>query len=160
MRPSVASLELFLAASACPLSLSTRRAPSMSPPDSSRARFTSIIPAAVSSRSCLIFSIVLAKVPTSPRSLRSPRPPAHPPRARPLPARQQPPAHRLQGPRVPDPQVPDPRALELRVPEAHHPQTRAPEPRGPALRRLPPPPPHCGLPRRRGPLAAPPRRVR
>src|SRR5215210_5374138 len=144
MRPSVASLELFLAASACPLSLSTRRAPSMSPPDSSRARFTSIIPAAVSSRSCLIFSIVLAKVPTSPRSLRSPRPPAHPPRARPLPARQQPPAHRLQGPRVPDPQVPDPqvpdprapelRVLELRVPEAHHPQTRAPEPRGPALR--------------------------
>src|SRR3712207_6708220 len=38
----------------------------MSPSDSSRALFTSIIPAAVSSRSCFIFSMVLAKVLTSP----------------------------------------------------------------------------------------------
>src|SRR5215210_5951852 len=70
MRPSVAALPLFFAARAWPLSLRTLRAPSTSPSDSSSARFTSIIPAAVSSRSCLIFSIVLANVPTSPRSLR------------------------------------------------------------------------------------------
>src|SRR5215210_6513117 len=61
MSPSDASRELFLAARACPLSRSTRRAPSRSPPDSSSAFFTSIMPAAVSSRSCFIFSIVLAK---------------------------------------------------------------------------------------------------
>src|SRR5215212_1582357 len=61
MSPSDASRELFLAARACPRSRSTRRAPSRSPPDSSSAFFTSIIPAAVSSRSCFIFSIVLAK---------------------------------------------------------------------------------------------------
>src|SRR5215218_5561284 len=74
MSPSVAALPLFLAARACPLSLRTFLAPSTSPSDSSSARFTSIIPAAVSSRSCLIFSIVLAKVPTSPQSLRSHHP--------------------------------------------------------------------------------------
>src|SRR5215210_835190 len=61
MSPSDASRELFLAARACPRSLSTRRAPSRSPPDSSSAFFTSIMPAAVSSRSCFIFSIALAK---------------------------------------------------------------------------------------------------
>src|SRR5215213_7038981 len=60
--PSAASRELFLAAKACPRSLSTRRAPSRSPPDSSSAFLTSIMPAAVSSRSCFIFSIVLAKL--------------------------------------------------------------------------------------------------
>src|ERR671917_292930 len=74
MRPSVAALPLFFAARAWPLSLRTFLAPSTSPSDSSSARFTSIIPAAVSSRSCLIFSIVLAKVTTSPQFLRSPRP--------------------------------------------------------------------------------------
>src|SRR5215212_7973613 len=62
MSPSDTSRELFLAARACPRSLSTRRAPSRSPPDSSSAFFTSIIPAAVSSRSCFIFSMVLAKL--------------------------------------------------------------------------------------------------
>src|ERR671916_2694101 len=62
MSPSEASRELFLAAKACPRSLSTRRAPSRSPPDSSSAFLTSIMPAAVSSRSCFIFSIVLAKL--------------------------------------------------------------------------------------------------
>src|ERR687893_1938696 len=62
MSPSEASRELFLAARACPRSLSTSLAPSRSPPASSRAFFTSIIPAAVSSRSCFIFSIVLAKL--------------------------------------------------------------------------------------------------
>src|SRR5829696_4545032 len=62
MSPSAASRELFLAAKACPRSLSTRRAPSRSPPDSSSAFLTSIMPAAVSSRSCFIFSIVLAKL--------------------------------------------------------------------------------------------------
>src|SRR5215204_5112598 len=62
MSPSDASRELFLAAKACPRSLSTRRAPSRSPPDSSSAFLTSIMPAAVSSRSCFIFSIVLAKL--------------------------------------------------------------------------------------------------
>src|SRR5215207_12543 len=62
MSPSAASRELFLAARACPLSRSTRRAPSRSPPDSSSAFLTSIMPAAVSSRSCFIFSIVLAKL--------------------------------------------------------------------------------------------------
>src|ERR687895_1344109 len=74
MRPSVAALPLFFAARAWPLSLRTFLAPSTSPSDSSSARFTSIIPAAVSSLSCLIFSIVLAKVPTSPLSVRSLRP--------------------------------------------------------------------------------------
>src|SRR5687768_8574860 len=74
MSPSVAALPLFFAARAWPLSLRTFLAPSTSPSDSSSARFTSIIPAAVSSRSCLIFSIVLAKAPNSPQSLRSPRP--------------------------------------------------------------------------------------
>src|SRR5215211_6639032 len=74
MSPSVAARPLFLAARAWPLSLRTFLAPSTSPLDSSSARFTSIIPAAVSSRSCLIFSIVLAKVLSSPQSLRSPRP--------------------------------------------------------------------------------------
>src|ERR671911_1060384 len=74
MSPSVAALPLFFAARAWPLSLRTFLAPSTSPSDSSSARFTSIIPAAVSSLSCLIFSIVLAKVPTSPQSLGSPRP--------------------------------------------------------------------------------------
>src|SRR5918997_4796837 len=62
MSPSEASRELFLVAKACPRSLSTRRAPSRSPPDSSSAFLTSIMPAAVSSRSCFIFSIVLAKL--------------------------------------------------------------------------------------------------
>src|SRR5215213_5075352 len=71
MSPSVAALPLFFAARAWPLSLRTFLAPSTSPSDSSSARFTSIIPAAVSSRSCLIFSIVLAKVTTSPQSPRS-----------------------------------------------------------------------------------------
>src|SRR5215210_4744473 len=74
MSPSVAALPLFFAARAWPLSLRTFLAPSTSPSDSSSARFTSIIPAAVSSRSCLIFSIVPAKAPTSPQSFRSPRP--------------------------------------------------------------------------------------
>src|ERR687890_759988 len=74
MSPSVAARPLFFAARAWPFSLRTFRAPSTSPSDSSSARFTSIIPAAVSSRSCLIFSIVLAKVPTSPQSLRSHHP--------------------------------------------------------------------------------------
>src|SRR5688500_19518663 len=74
MSPSVAALPLFSAARAWPLSLRTLLSPSTSPSDSSSARFTSIIPAAVSSLSCLIFSIVLAKVPTSPLSLHSPRP--------------------------------------------------------------------------------------
>src|ERR687894_114671 len=60
--PSDASRELFLAARACPRSLSTSLAPSRSPPASSSAFFTSIIPAAVSSRSCLIFSIVVANL--------------------------------------------------------------------------------------------------
>src|SRR5918998_2892585 len=73
MSPWVAALPLFFAARALPLSLRTFLAPSTSPSDSSSARFTSIMPAAVSSRSCLIFSIVLAKALTSPRSLR----PAH-----------------------------------------------------------------------------------
>src|SRR5215217_5471242 len=73
MSPSDASRELFLAARACPLSRSTRLAPSRSPPDSSSAFLTSIMPAAVSSRSCFIFSIVLAKTSISPRSPRSPR---------------------------------------------------------------------------------------
>src|SRR5918998_1817047 len=62
MSPSEASRELFLAARACPRSLSTSLAPSRSPPASSSAFFTSIIPAAVSSRSCLIFSIVVANL--------------------------------------------------------------------------------------------------
>src|SRR5215210_6728860 len=77
MSPSVAARPLFFAARAWPFSLRTFLAPSTSPSDSSSARFTSIIPAAVSSRSCLIFSIVLAKVLTSPRSLRHSRPAPH-----------------------------------------------------------------------------------
>src|SRR5215208_788729 len=89
--PSVAALALFLAARAWPLSLRTFLAPSTSPSDSSSARFTSIIPAAVSSRSCLIFSIVLAKVTASPQSLRSPRPAPLLRRARPLLSRSLPP---------------------------------------------------------------------
>src|SRR5215203_705166 len=91
MSPSVAALPLFLAARAWPLSLRTFLAPSTSPSDSSSARFTSIIPAAVSSRSCLIFSIVLAKVTASPQSLRSPRPAPLLRRARPLLSRSLPP---------------------------------------------------------------------
>src|SRR5215211_4673042 len=77
MSPSVAARPLFFAARAWPFSRRTFLAPSTSPSDSSSARFTSIIPAAVSSRSCLIFSIVLANVLTSPRSLRSRRPAFH-----------------------------------------------------------------------------------
>src|SRR5215218_7030268 len=95
MSPSVAALPLFLAARACPLSLRTFLAPSTSPSDSSSARFTSIFPAAVSSRSCLIFSIVLAKVTASPQSLRSRRPAAPPlRRAHPLLSRSLPPQAR------------------------------------------------------------------
>src|SRR5215210_171544 len=82
MSPSVASLLLFFAASAWPFSLRTFLAPSTSPFVSSNARLTSIIPAAVSSRSCLIFSIVLAKVPTSPRCLRFAPQAPHPRQAR------------------------------------------------------------------------------
>src|SRR5215210_3187831 len=91
MSPSVAARPLFLAARVWPLSLKTFLAPSTSPSDSSSARFTSIIPAAVSSRSCLIFSIVLANVTTSPQSLRSPRPAPPLRRARPFLSRSLPP---------------------------------------------------------------------
>src|SRR5918997_1872157 len=132
MRPSVAARPLFLAARAWPLSLRTFLAPSTSPSDSSSARFTSIIPAAVSSRSCLIFSIVLAKALTSPRSLRSPRPAPHLRRAR----------TRLQLLSVaPPPQAP--RKLPVRRPLG----------RRPPFRRLPNPPP-AGPP---APLRFPPR---
>src|ERR671921_424602 len=84
MSPSFASRLLFFAARAWPFSLRTFLAPSTSPSDSSNARLTSIIPAAVSSRSCLIFSIVLAKFPNSPRSLRFAPPAPHHRRARAL----------------------------------------------------------------------------
>src|SRR5215208_5618142 len=125
--PSVAALALFLAARAWPLSLRTFLAPSTSPSDSSSARFTSIIPAAVSSRSCLIFSIVLAKAPTSPRSLRSFRPA--------LPLRR---ARHLLSQALP-PQAP--RRLQARRPQHRWPrplvsQSRRPRPQNPApLRR-------------------------
>src|SRR5919112_2127924 len=165
MRPWLVSLPLFLAASACPLSLRTRLAPSMSPFDSSRARFTSIIPAAVSSRSCLIFCMSLAKVPTSPRSLRSPHPPEHLPRARPPPDRRLPPVRRLRDRPPPIPrrlvarQSRAPRSAEsvlpppgLRVPRARLP--RAPGPRVPRLRR--PVLPRPGPPHRRGGPPPPP----
>src|SRR5215217_4706883 len=116
MSPSDASRELFLAARACPLSRSTRLAPSRSPPDSSSAFLTSIMPAAVSSRSCFIFSIVLAKTSISPRSPRSPRSlpkaPLQLPRARSyLPV--QPQAPRL--PRAPRPQQSPHRPLRLQL---------------------------------------------
>src|SRR5215217_1057405 len=120
--PSVAALALFLAARAWPLSLRTFLAPSTSPSDSSSARFTSIIPAAVSSRSCLIFSIVLAKAPTSPRSLRSFRPA--------LPLRR---ARHLLSQALP-PQAP--RRLQARWPRPLVSQSRRPRPQNPApLRR-------------------------
>src|SRR5919112_2575208 len=109
MSPSVAALPLFLAARAWPLCLRTFLATSTSPSDSSSARFTSIIPAAVSSRSCLIFSIVLAKVTTSPQSLRSPRPAPLLLRARPLRSRSlPPPAPRRYQARRPQPRPPAP----------------------------------------------------
>src|SRR5215218_6713224 len=137
MSPWLVSRPLFLAAIAWPRSLKTRLAPSISPSDSSRALFTSIIPAAVSSRSCLIFSI---KASTSPRSLRSaqslhsPHPTTLPrlPRPRRYPVRQ-PPAPR----RLPVPQRP-------RAP-------RPPESRGLARRPRRPAPLRDGQPRRRGP---------
>src|SRR5215207_421659 len=125
MSPSVAALPLFFAARAWPLSLRTFLAPSTYPSDSSSARFTSIIPAAVSSRSCLIFSIVLAKVTTSPLSLRFPRPappflqarlllsrPLLPQAPRRLRARW--PRHRRSRPRRPQPQPPAPRRPRTR----------------------------------------------
>src|SRR5215212_2888919 len=103
MSPSDASRELFLAARACPLSRSTRRAPSRSPPDSSSAFLTSIMPAAVSSRSCFIFSIVLTKTSISPRSLS--KAPRQLPRALSyLPV--QPPAPQLPAPQLPAPRQP------------------------------------------------------
>src|SRR5919107_1627759 len=118
MSPSVAALPLFLAARAWPLSLRTFLAPSTSPSDSSSARFTSIIPAAVSSRSCLIFSIVLAKVTTSPQSLRSPRPAPPLLQARPLLSRYLPPHA--------------PRRLQARRPRYRRSQPRRPYPQPPA----------------------------
>src|SRR5688500_3053844 len=123
MSPSVAALPLFFAARAWPLSLSTLLAPSTSPSDSSSARFTSIIPAAVSSRSCLIFSIVLAKVTTSPQSLRSPRPEPPLQQARPLLSRSLPPQapRRLQA-----------RRPRLRRTQPRRPQSRRPHPQPPA----------------------------
>src|SRR5829696_9078790 len=161
MSPSVAARPLFLAARAWPFSLRTFLAPSTSPSDSSSARFTSIIPAAVSSRSCLIFSIVLAKVLTSPQSLRSPRPephlrlartrlrlrsllsPAPPPQApRRLPVRrprgrQPPPRHpplrRPPFPRYPFPRLPLPPA-QLLVPSRHRTRPRPRSPPRPPLR--------------------------
>src|SRR5215213_2389263 len=124
MSPSVAARPLFFAASAWPLSLRTFLAPSTSPSDSSRARFTSIIPAAVSSRSCLIFSTVLAKVFTSPRCLCSFLLAPHLGRAQAL--------LRLLPPRAP------------RRPPARPLRYRSPPPqavRRPRLRQLPPQPP-------------------
>src|SRR5215203_2824557 len=123
MSPSVAARVLFFAASAWPLSLKTYLAPSTSPSDSSSARFTSIIPAAVSSLSCLIFSIVLAKVTTSPQSLRSPRPASPLRRARPLLSQALPPQA--------------PRRLQARHLWSQHrrSQSRRPQPRAPAPRR-------------------------
>src|SRR5215217_805709 len=116
--PSVAALALFLAARAWPLSLRTFLAPSTSPSDSSSARFTSIIPAAVSSRSCLIFSIVLAKAPTFPQYLRSHHPAPPQLQALQLQAlqRQHPPVRRLpprplSPPPAPHRPRPQPRAL-------------------------------------------------
>src|SRR5215210_3092266 len=122
MSPSVAARPLFFAARAWPLSLRTFLAPSTSPSDSSSACFTSIIPAAVSSRSCLIFSIVLAKAPTSPQSLRSPRPASPLRRARPLLSQALPPQA--------------PRRLQARHLWSQHrrPQPRAPAPRRPRTR--------------------------
>src|SRR5918994_2232286 len=138
MRPSVAARPLFFAARAWPRSLRTCRAPSTSPLDSSRARFTSIIPAAVSSRSCLIFSIVLANVPSSPwysrSSLQAPLPrrapvlslrlPALPTRApRRLPARpllrRSPLPRALRQPRAP-PRPPPPPPARLRPRSQRH----------------------------------------
>src|SRR5215204_2991190 len=161
MSPSVAALPLFFAARAWPLSLRTFLAPSTSPSDSSSARFTSIIPAAVSSRSCLIFSIVLAKVPTSPRSLRSPHP-ASPlrhaqallsqallpqaPRQPPV----RPPPHRWPQPR----QLPH-LQLRSRHPRSRHPPHRRPQFRRPQPQRFQPPPPLPPRPRPR--LRSPPR---
>src|SRR5215207_6315085 len=130
MSPSDASRELFLAARACPLSRSTRRAPSRSPPDSSSAFLTSIMPAAVSSRSCFIFSIVLAKTSISPRSPRSlPKAPLQPPRARSyLPV--QPQAPQLPRPPAPRrPRAPVPRAPVPRLVHQHRLPRWAPAPR-------------------------------
>src|SRR5215212_2979442 len=127
--PSVAALALFLAARAWPLSLRTFLAPSTSPSDSSSARFTSIIPAAVSSRSCLIFSIVLAKVLTSPRSLRSPRPAPQLGHARTLLC-----LLSLQS-RAPPPQAP--RRLPVRRPRGRRRPPRRPPLRQPLSRRPP-----------------------
>src|SRR5919107_2528196 len=146
MSPSVAALPLFLAARACPLSLRTFLAPSTSPSDFSSARFTSIIPAAVSSRSCLIFSIVLAKVLTSPQSLRSPRPEPH--------LRLAQTRLRLQSllSLAPPPQAP--RRLPVRRPPG-----RQPPPRHPPFRRYPfPRSPLRRLPVRRPPCPRPPTR--
>src|SRR5215210_695315 len=130
MSPSVAARPLFLAAIAWPFSLRTFRAPSTSPSDSSSARFTSIIPAAVSSRSCLIFSIVLAKVLTSPQSLRSHHP------APPL----------LQAPllQAPLPQIPLPQAPVQRPPP--RPLLPPPAPYRTRLRLRPRYPPPARLP--------------
>src|ERR687889_2567512 len=124
MSPSVAARPLFFAASAWPFSLRTFLAPSTSPSDSSSARFTSIIPAAVSSLSCLIFSIVLAKVLTSPPSLRSPRPAPRLRHAR----------TRLRLPYLPSP-VPPPQAPR-RLP-VRRPRGRRSPPRRPPLRQPP-----------------------
>src|SRR5215210_2055379 len=118
MSPSVAALPLFLAARAWPLSLRTFLAPSTSPADSSSARFTSIIPAAVSSRRRLIFSIVLAKVTASPHSLRSPRPAPPLRQARPL------------LPQAFPPQAP--RRLQAPQPQDRRSQSRRPRLRPPA----------------------------
>src|SRR5215218_10289155 len=132
MSPSVAARPLFFAARACPLSLRTLLAPSTSPSDSSSARFTSIIPAAVSSLSCLIFSIVLAKVLTSPPSLRSPRPAPHLRHAR----------TRLRLPYLPSPVPPPqaPRRLPVRRPPGRRPPLRQPPSRCSPFRRSPSPP--------------------
>src|SRR5215212_3799567 len=120
MSPSDASRELFLAARACPLSRSTRLAPSRSPPDSSSAFLTSIMPAAVSSRSCFIFSIVLTKTSISPRSLSKaprqlPRALSYLPVQPPAP---QPPAPQLPAPQLPAPQLPAPQLPAPRQPRA------------------------------------------
>src|SRR5215212_9233365 len=124
MSPSVAARPLFLAARAWPFSLRTFLAPSTSPSDSSSARFTSISPAAVSSRSCLIFSIVLAKVLTSPQSLRSPRPEPHLRLAR----------TRL---RLRSLLSPAPPRLPVRRPRGRQPPPRHPPLRRPPFRRYP-----------------------
>src|SRR5215204_154560 len=126
MSPSDASRELFLAARACPLSRSTRRAPSRSPPDSSSAFLTSIMPAAVSSRSCFIFSIVLTKTTISPRSLS--KAPRQLPRARSY-LLAQPQAPQLQAPlpqapllQAPLPQAPRRPRAPLHLPPVHQPR--------------------------------------